>query len=349
MGIWDYEETQKKLSTPKDSATVETGESDETEDVDLSELEDETEEEEEEEEVEEEEEETEEEKEKQKIPEKKETVLPGIKDEDKQAIYDQVIKRVGEDTILKIRGKEQRVGDLSPEELIVALQKSIDTDRRYQELAAQRKQLEMDRALVEKGAAAAQQILEQYNQKGGIQRGTPSLPDYLRPNAEDPEDVKAFKEHIVRQAQELDALKQYITSTESTGKQKQVVDEILQFRETYPMASVDEVIAVKDVRPDINSEDLMRASHEYYTSAKFLENAIKASPTFKREYEQKIIRNYIASQKKAKTLPGKRQGVTREDRVNVSSEKPSGLFDFDKAENLAAKYLKEISRIEKEG
>ena len=267
-----------------------------------------------------------------------------------KAIAEQVVRLMGEDVLLRVKDYEKKASDLNPAELVAFLQKGIRSDQLFQEAAAARKQLDADRALVEKGALAVQQMLEQINAESSRKGPVTQIPEYLRPHPDDPEDVKAYKLAQLQLMDEVNAVKQQLVSKEMQSNNQREVDTIVNLaKTTYPMASIDEVLAVKSVRPNINSEELLRASHNYYSSLDFVKKALESNPTAKREYDDEVIRQYVSRQNKAKTqtVAGKRHGSSSADAVSKGTRKISR--DFESADLLSREYLKEVDRMNREG
>jgi hypothetical protein len=305
------------------------------EDVDIDDLEDETEEEDEEEQV-EQKEEVEETKE-----EESEDGDPYSK------IREDILKVVDEDTILKIKDKELRVGDLSKDELVMHLQKGIRANDLFQEAAETRRQLEQERALVTKGAQAVQQLLSQQEQ--GKTRTSASLDNFLdklKVDEYDTENEKSLKLIAAEMAKELDTLKRDVHDSKKATYEGAVVNEIKTLKKQYPLASVDEVLAVKTSRPDASLDRLMEAGHNYYSSLEFIDEALKANPQAKRELEERVIRDYNAKKGKAKKVPLKQSRTSGSKKVSERSRPKMGFgYGFDDAEAYGKDYLKEVARI----
>jgi len=263
-----------------------------------------------------------------------------------KAIAEQVVRLMGDDVLLRVKDYEKKASELNPAELVAFLQKGIRSDQLFQEAAAARKQLDSDRALVEKGALAVQQMLEQINAESSRRGPVTQIPEYLRPHPDDSEEIKNYKLHQLQLMDEVNAVKQQLVSKEVQSSNQREVDTIVGLaKTTYPMASIDEVLAVKSVRPNINSEELLQASHNYYSSKDFIKKALDSNPTAKREYDDEVIRQYVSRQNKAKTqtVAGKRHGSTSADAVSKGTRRISR--DFDTADSLSREYLKEVDRI----
>ena len=272
-------------------------------------------------------------------------------------VQDQVIKLVGPDAILKVKGVERKVSELTPQELTVYLQKGMNADRLFQEHATARKSLERERAAVEQGAAALQEYLQQ--QQAGRPGARPGvgdtggyiteLPDYLKPTAEDTPEVQRWKESQVKMLDDFNAMKRYIASTAQREVDQKKVDEVLALRETYPMASVDEVLVLKTARPREDTEELMRISHNYYSGGEFIKKAIAANPTFQREYHAEVIKNYLAKKTGAPKIPGKKVRGGAVDKVSFGTERKNFRRTFEDADSLSREFIKEQERMAREG
>ena len=282
----------------------------------------------------------------------------GLTPEEQMKAKDQILKLMGEDTVLKIRGVEKKASELSPKEFVAFLQKGMDSDQLYQKVAADRRALDVDRAKLENEILA----ISKGRQEGvgtGPLTGLPAdvaqglglvttLPDYLKPAEDDTKETLAWKESQVKLLDEHNAMKVYLWQKARQEQDTAKVNEVLALRDNYPMASIDEVLAVKTVRPDEPAENLMRASHNYYTGADFLKKALESSPTFKREYDAEVIKGYLAKKGSAAKLPGKKARGAGVERVSLGSNKRF-RGTFEDAERLALQYADQIDKMEKGG
>jgi hypothetical protein len=281
----------------------------------------------------------------------------GLTPKQQKAVQDEVLKYVDGSTILKVKGVEKKASDLSPKEMVVFLQKGMNADRLFQENAAAKRELDRQRAIVEQSAAALQNQAGQHGagQPGGlsgVDKGTglvTTLPEYLKPSPDDTPDIQQWKESQVRMLDEFNAMKRYVLASSQRETDQKKVNEVLALRETYPMASVDEVLAVKSVRPDIDSEELMRASHTYYSGADFLKKALDSNPTYKREYDAAVIKSYLAKRGSAAKIPGKKARGSGVERVSAGKARGNSARTFEMADSLSRDYIKEFNRIQREG
>jgi len=352
MSLWD--DAEKRMAAP-DSTPTKDGQ-----DVDLDVLDNDnldTEDDLELDDEEEEEEEVEETDTEKKVPvEEKKADDTGLTPEQQVAVQADVLKYVDGNTILKVKGVERKASDLSPKEMVVYLQKGMNADRLFQEHAASKRELEHQRAIVEQSAAAIQEEFRKHQagQAGGLAaqgKGlglVTTLPDYLKPSADDTPEVQQWKESQVQMLDEHNAMKMYISGTAQRETDLKKVNEVVALRETYPMASVDEVLAVKSIRQDIDSEELMRASHNYYSGGVFLKKAMEANPTFKREYDASVIKGYMAKKGSAPKIPGKRVRNANVDKVSFGEKRKNTLRTFEDADLLSRQYARELNRMDKE-
>ena len=346
--LWDFEANQKKLASTNDS-------NDSDLDVDLDALDDDK--------IDKDEDVDTEEDVDVGTKEDKTDVDAGVKPDvtkadesglsvaQQKTIADQVLKLVGPDAILKVKGVERKASELTPQELTVYLQKGMNADRLFQEHALAKKELSRQREIVEQGATALQEYLREHpaGQSGARTDGLiTSLPDYLKPHADDTPEVQEWKMSQVKMLDEFNTMKSYILNTEQRSVDQQKVNEIVALRETYPMASVDEVLAIKQARPNIDSEEIMRASHGYYSGADFVKKALASNPTFKREYDAEVIKGYLAKKSGAPKIPGKKVHGGAIEKVSFGIDRKNVKGTFEDADKLSRQYLSEIDKMEKE-
>jgi hypothetical protein len=246
--------------------------------------------------------------------------------------------------VIKIKGVERKISDLAPQEILLGIQKGIRADQIFNEMSGERKKLEEERALVEKGAVFVQQYMDriQSGQGLGDQTVNPQLATLLQPNPDDTEEVQYLKQNLAANMNRMSQIENQYRTTEHQARMQGIASEVLGLKKDYPMASVDEVIAIKVARPNANTEDIMRAAHNYYASEAHINEAIASNPTFRREFEAEIIKNYLGKKQAAKKIPGEKSGASNSEKVTERAKKP--ISDFDTAEAAARAYIKELSR-----
>ena len=258
-----------------------------------------------------------------------------------EAIRAQVIKLVGEDAVLTIKGVDRPLKDLTPREITIGLQKGIRGDQIFNELSAERHKLEEDRALIERGAQFVQDYLEKIN-SGQLTSEKNATAEMLRITDEDTEETAALKQALAESTKKLQSIEGAYRSTATEARLRSVIDDVKSFTKDYPLASVDEAIAVKVARPDVNTEDLMRAGHAYYSSEAHGRAVLDSNPEFKRKYDDEVIANYLARKTNAKSIPGTKSSSSSSNKVTEQAKKP--VRDFKSADSRASAYLRELER-----
>ncbi|MBW1975274.1 MAG: hypothetical protein JRI45_06850 [Deltaproteobacteria bacterium] len=268
-------------------------------------------------------------------------------------IREDILAIVGEDAVAKVKGKEYAIKDLDQQELIKYVQKGIRADQLMQEAAGMRRQLETERELVERGAAAVRQLLAQQEQTG-VQPGKKttddvSLPPQLKPTEFDSDEVRALKEVSADLYKQVQTLQKGVQESQAEGYANQLLSEIKELKKEYPVAVVDEVLAAKSQYPDASLEALMEASNRYYSSLEFIKTALESNPQAKRELEEQAIKNYRAKLEKNKRAPQRRSRTSASKKVSVKERLRPGIsYDFDTAEDFARSYINEVERLHEE-
>jgi len=253
-------------------------------------------------------------------------------------VFGDVIKVVGDKTMLKVAGKEYNVSDLSQEELVVALQKGMYADKMFQENAQRTRELAEKEQLLERGARVVQDLMARHGQ--GAKAGQ-NMPEFLRPNEYDDDNTKSLKDFSAQMYQEVQQLKGASANVNEQKQRDDLFREIDTHSPNFPVASVDEVLALKVLGADAAIPALMEASNRYYSSTNFIKKAMEANPTAKREIAEEIIKGYNLKRQQAGTV---NQRSSRTSGTNkVSAGRSSKIKDFDDADSLAFQFLKNIS------
>jgi len=254
----------------------------------------------------------------------------------------------GEDTLFIVKGKEYRAADIPAKEWVNILQKGLRADQLFTEMGESRRSLEQDRDLVRREREQAQRILDQYGQgeKDG-KKQMAGIPDFLKPNELDTDEMRALKQFALDQHQRVSTLETGAKDSEIKHWEGELLAEIKTLQKEYPQASVDEVLAVRSMGVPESNEELMRISHGYYSSLKFIERSLEANPTAARELEEKIMKKHYAKEGgKPRNVSVKRSRTSGGQKVSTKPSKKLGLdFDFENAEEGAEDYLKEIRKL----
>jgi len=325
----DYEAIQKKLN-PEDEPEETTEDlEDNPEATKVDEWEDETEEgtgleytgDKEEEEVEEKEEEVEE-----KVEEKKEVKEEKTADE---KIKDDMIKYLEEtgDTKYVVRGKELDLRDLSAKELKDRFSKAGAFYNEMERLAEERKQMERDRSTLDRGAEQVQELMRRYDKVSGG-KAAEAVPEGLKPNEMDSEEVRLLKQARVEDLQRLDKLEKSLESSKYDSMEQQLINQVKELQKEYPLASAEEVIAVKALYPDADLRTIATNSHNHYAGDEYFDKVLDARPEKARELKEKIIEEYLAGKAKSgKKIPRKKSSSTASSKISTKKTRKPRTFD----------------------
>jgi len=276
---------------------------------------------------------------------KKQTKEIHVSPEDK-AIQDAVINVLGEDVKLKVKGGEYNIKDLSADEIKTYLQKGLRANQVFNDNAAERRQLEEERNRFNRDV----QLLNDYNSRikstGSDKRANQiDVPEFLKPNELDTDETRNLKQYIYDIQGQVSELRQGHDDSKVQRFENDLRNEIESCRHDYPAASLEEVVAVKLMQPDVKVEELMRISHEHYSSEDFIQSIFKSNPDTFRAIEDKIIADY--NRKKATASQGSaRRYSPRSDSGKISSaprKTPDSWYD---AEKLAHKYLETVRNLD---
>jgi hypothetical protein len=222
-----------------------------------------------------------------------------------------VLKYLGLDSTLKIKGKEYKLADFAKEDLLALIQKGTRMTQIGQELSQKERLLAERERVAEANALQATRLLQTRPEAGATKAAT-EPPPALAPSEYDTEDVKSVKQAALsvwkqnqEQAQRLNAIEGGLRSQETEAKSKEFMDDLNAHRADFPLASVEEVIAVHSLRPDIPISDLVRRSHGIYGSVEHVKEVFKHAPEVRKAVEDEVIAAYLARNSKARVLPQK--------------------------------------------
>lgn len=261
------------------------------------------------------------------------------KEEVDDATAKEVLKVLDGETIVKSKGKEYKLKDLPKDQLKEYIQKGLTFYKDMEGLSEARKDIEQrERALVEQTATANQRLLESLAKQ--VQSGKTlddNLPDNLKPNEYDTDEVKGLKQVLGTILNDVKTLKGDVDNTSMATHQQAFVRELETLVQEFPAASIDEVMAIKDMRPDIPTRDIVEASHKHYASMDFLDKVFKAVPELKREYDEGVITAYKSNFQKTKKQASRRSGGTVTKKTSEGGSKP--IKSFEDADSKARQYL----------
>jgi hypothetical protein len=223
---------------------------------------------------------------------------------------DPIVKIVGKDVILKDRGKEFKLSEFKPEEVKTILQFGLRRHHGLQELATEKIDLARQRGIVEEAARNVTALMEKYSRAPEQSRGTTAgaIPKELLPADMDSDEVRATKAAAAEVWKNNQALSQRLDLIEGGQRNQQLertskefLDNVGALKQEFPLASVEEVIAVHAFRPDVPVEEIVKKSHEIYSSKVHVDAVLKHNPLLRREMKEVFVKEYLADQQAAKT------------------------------------------------
>jgi hypothetical protein len=271
--------------------------------------------------------------------EKKEAVVQEAAKTEAEKTTEAVLKYLGMDSPLKIKGREYKLSDFGKEDLLAFVQKGVRMTQIGTELS-KREQTVADRERVaESNALQVTQLRERYRPAEATKVES-APPKELQPSEYDTEDVKSVKQAALAmwkenqsQAQRLNAIEGGIQSQQTEAKTREFLDDLTSHKTDFPLASTEEVIAVHALRPDIPLADLVRRSHAIYGSIEHIKEVFKHAPEVRKAVEDEVIAAYLARNSKARVIPQK-PSVQGTRSVPAAKVKISG---FDSAGQAAKK------------
>ena len=267
-----------------------------------------------------------------------------LEEAEKESAVDDVIAAIGEDTILKIKGKEYRVGDLPKDEVAGYMQKGLRFYQRMEELAAKEKDLTKKEEILNRGAETVQRLMAN---QGVAPQEAVSVPTELEADEMDSDEVKALKKISQTLFKKVDKLEKNYEQTSYQSEWNRLEGEITSLTPDYPLASKEEVIAIKANYPNATTREIMEKSHNYYSSDEYFDKVLAARPEKKRELSEKAESEYLA--RKQKTTGTK---VARKQSASAGTGKVTGDIkqkrprNFEEAYNATLKDLKGRGEVE---
>jgi hypothetical protein len=286
-----------------------------------------------------------------KAAEVKEQKAPEASAED---LKDALIQQNGEDFVLKVKGVERRLKDIPSTELKAGLQKAFRSDQIFNELSSERKTLEDSKRQYE------EQKIRQDAELQSLRREMDTLRAYNPARRTDPRygqldeaetgfsptdspEARQYKAELTKTQERLNQLEEKTHQSSQVAYVSGVESEIKALSKDFPMAPLDEVIAVKLARPDVKTEDLMRAAHDYYRGDQHIELALANNPEYKKRLEEKMVKDFIAKRQSAKKIAGVPRSSSGSGKVE-SKGKSTPIRDFKDARNAATAYIREMER-----
>jgi len=283
-------------------------------------------------------------------PVKEELEEKTLTPEQAKSVKVELLKIAGEDKVLKIKDKEVPISELTPEEVTFYLQRGIRADDIFKESAQLRKEVDSEKTILSERA----ELLGRTVRKGEVEQ-TPGLAfpkETTIPKELEPDDLDSDKESVLKETcrnliTEVNQLK--VRSVEQVIRQgeQEFSGEINANKDDFPLASTEEVIAVRSANSRIPIKEIMRVSDANYGSKDFVEKVFKHRPDIKRHFTDKIVSDYKAKISKRRGISEKKSGALRvqpiasESKLKLGGKKIED-YSFEDAEALARKAVAKL-------
>lgn len=269
---------------------------------------------------------------------------------------DPVVKYLGgKDATIKVKGKEYKLSEFKSDEVKTFLQLGLRGTQRLQEVADKERDLTAKEAALNEAANRINLLQQRVERPAADQAAIHAeLPPDLKPNEMDSEELKAIKSVAAQSwrrsqelAQRLDQYEGRAQSQQNAERDRAFVSEIAKMKETdFPAASLEEVIAVHALRPDIPVREIVKKSHEIYNSRGHIDNILKINPLLRREIKEEMVREYLADQKRTPKVAGRPSSTGTRTVAPTRAQKPPRTFE--EAGKAAKVRLAELIAAEKE-
>jgi hypothetical protein len=281
------------------------------------------------------------------VKEEKEEVKEETAEEkkDKEAMED-MLKYLDEDgggTKYVIKGKEYDLRDLSPQEFKDRFSKAGRFYQRMEELSAKEKTLTERERLAEEGARRSQEIMRKYGDQGTTEQV--KVPDALKVREDDMDEVKALKEINAELYTKLGKLEQGYQQQAQTMTEQELYRQLDTLTTEFPMASKEEIVAVKYNYPDADLRTIAENSHNNRMSDDHFNAVTNAHPDKIREIEEKAIEKFLAKKQTAKRVSRKKSSSTVSSKSSDKKTRTPRTFDEAREEDMKKGYEDYLDRL----
>ena len=273
-------------------------------------------------------EEEEEEEDEELIDEKKvETEEKTQEELDAEKIKEDLIQVLDGKTKYRVKGREYDLNDLTGQEILDRFSKAGRFYERMDELAQREKLLNERQGLLDRGASQVQGLMDKYGQIEGTQKEE-QLPPELQPAEFDTEETKGLKSLIGNLSKEIGTLKQTQFNQQTSAGEDRLLYELDTLHKDYPLASREEVLAMKAIRPDIPTRNLMEASHDHYGGDEHFDMVLENNSEKLRELKERHIQEYLSAKAKGgKKIPRRKSSSTASKKISTKVKKVPTTFD----------------------
>jgi len=259
-----------------------------------------------------------------------------------------IVELLGKDVKLKSKGLEAKIDEFTPEEVKTLAQKGLRFYQAMEELARERSALaEREKALeyALKSLEGREGLRASSGKESGEQFSVSDIPpELLEVSETDSSETVALKKYLKSLGEKVEKVSKLHEEIETKKVQEQLLDEIKQYKEEYPLASVEEVLAVHFLSGGkIPIQKVMETSHRHYGSTDFVKEIFKTHPEVKKTVADEIIKGYLAT-KKTPSPSSRVTGSRRPVDIKTSTDD----INFDNVGDFVKKAITEKYRFSKE-
>ena len=259
--------------------------------------------------------------------EKKELSEEEKQDKKTQEDVIKYLEEDGGDARYIVKGKEYNMRDLSPQEW---KQRFSLAGRAYQgmeENAVVRKQLELDRQDIDEAARNSQEIMRKYGREPSGE--TEQVPDALKPNEDDTDEVSALKEMNANLYNRVDKLESDGKQQNFKAQEQDLYRQLDSLEKEFPMLSKSEVVAVKSMPEFANADirTIAENSHNNRVSDEYLDSVFKARPDRLREIEENAIEKHLMKNPKVKKVSRKTSSTVASKKISSTQKRSPKNWD----------------------
>ena len=278
--------------------------------------------------------------------EKAKTEVPRVGKQEAEELKSELIKKLGADAQFKVKGKIYPLKDLPSDEVVKYVQLGLRSDQVFRELRERESRIQYQQNATQRAAEQVNQLRREAQQ---TQRRAPvpriTLPAELQPNEFDTQETAQLKGVVADLYGKLGFVEANMEAQQLETGEREVVAELEQLQEDFPVMSPEEVVAVKAMHPHIPIEEIAKVSDDFYGSMNFVNKVFKAKPALRREVKEAFVKEYLAERSKLKGVPSRPSSQAAVRPIPKKTVVNRGeVYDFDKAKAAARADLKERER-----
>ena len=260
---------------------------------------------------------------------------------------EKIVELIGKDTTLKSKGLEAKVEEFKPEELQVLAQKGLRFYQAMEELAKERETLlAREKALedaLRRIEEQSKQVSTMHMESVGKKAPTEIPKQLLEISEDDTPEVVALKTYLKSLGEKVESISSFKEEVETKRQQEGLLREIKEYQEVYPLASVEETLAVHFLSGgQIPISKIMETSQKSYGSPDFVKRVFSTHPEVKKVIRDEIISEYLAEKNKAKSTSPKSSIKARSSTRMVETSEKKEPITFENVSNRVLNLVNEL-------